>query len=63
VHQEHLQVQLTLALHHLVYHQEIVMQMAMETLNILYHQNIMHLTQKFSRIWIGYYYELYKWIR
>ena len=33
-------------------HQEIVMVMAMETLNILYHQDIMHLTQKFSGVWI-----------
>ena len=37
---------LTLALHHIQSHQEIVMVMAMETLNILYHQDIMHLTQK-----------------
>ena len=44
--QEHLQVQLTLALHHLVYHQETVMPTVMEILNILYHQDILHYVLK-----------------
>ena len=35
-----------LEIHLLQSHQEIVMVMAMETLNILYHQDIIHLTQK-----------------
>ena len=37
---------LILAIQHSQSHQEIVMLMAMETLNILYHQQIMHLTLK-----------------